>query len=97
MSEEIQSLETEYTMTHRKQKPHNLCVQDNEIIFEITSQEKIKIPKMSLINLKDILFKKLKLGKACDIFHLSVEHLRYSGDETLTQVLRLLNLIIDNI
>ena len=52
---------------------------------------------MTLTNLKDILFKKLKLGKACDVFHLSVEHLRYCGEETLIQILRLLNLIIDNI
>jgi hypothetical protein len=52
---------------------------------------------MSLINLKDILYKKLKLGKAFDIFQLSVEHLRHAGDETQIQILRLLNLIIDNI
>ena len=59
-----------------------MCGQGNEIIFEITAQEKVKIPK---------------LGKACDIFHLSVEQLRHAGEETLIQVLRLLNLIIDNI
>jgi hypothetical protein len=52
---------------------------------------------MTLTNLKDILFKKLKLGKACDIFALSVEHLRYAGDDTLIQILHLLNLIIGNI
>ena len=27
-----------------------MCVQDNEIIFEITSQEKVEIPRMSLTN-----------------------------------------------
>ena len=76
---------------------YNMCVKDNQIIFEITSQETMSIPHMTLNNLKDILFKKLKLGKACDVFKLSVEHLRFAGDETLIQILRLLNLIIDNI
>ena len=76
---------------------YNMCVQDNAIIFDITSQEKVNIPHMTLVNLKDILFKKLKLGKACDVFKLTVEHLRFAGDKTLTQLLRLLNLIIDNI
>ena len=52
---------------------------------------------MTLQNLKDILFKKLKLNKACDIYKLTVEHLRYAGDETLSLVLLLLNLIIENI
>jgi hypothetical protein len=73
---------------------YNMCVQDNEIIIEKDDSYQ---EKMTLTNLKDILFKKLKLGKACDIFALSVEHLRYAGDETLIQILRLLNLIIDNI
>ena len=76
---------------------YKMCVQDNHIIFEVTSQEVINIPHIRLNNLKDILFKKLKLGKACDVFQLTVEHLRYSGDETLIQILRLVNLIIDNI
>ena len=52
---------------------------------------------MTLANPKDILFKRLKLGKACDIFKLSVEHLRFSGDKTLILILQLLNMIIDNI
>ena len=41
-----------------------MCVQDKDIIFVITSEEKISIPQMTLINLKDILFKKFKLMKA---------------------------------
>ena len=43
---------------------YNMCVQDNEIIFQITGQEKVNIPQISLINLKDIIYKKIKLGKA---------------------------------
>ena len=76
---------------------YKMCIKDNEIIFDITAQQKVKIPHMTLTGLKDILFKKLKLGKACDVFQLSVEHLRYAGDETLKLILQLLNLIIDNI
>ena len=74
-----------------------MCVQDNQIIFDIACQEAVIIPHMTLQNLKDILFNKLKLNKACDVYMLTVEHLRYAGDETLSLILFLLNLIIDNI
>ena len=76
---------------------YQMCLEDNMMIFQITQDEDIKIPHMTLQNLKDILFKKLKLNKACDVYKLSVEHLRYAGDETLSLVLCLLNMIIDNI
>ena len=72
---------------------YKMCVEDNLIIFEITTQESIKIPQMTLSNLKNIVFKKLKLKKACDIYKLTVEHLRYCGDEVLSLVLVLLNSI----
>ena len=52
---------------------------------------------MQLADLKDILFKRLKLNKACDVYKLTVEHLRYCGDETLFWILKLLNLIIDHL
>ena len=76
---------------------YKMCVQDNQIIFDIACQEAVIIPHMTLQNLKDILFKKLKLNKACDVYMLTVEHLRYAGDETLSLILFLLNLIVDNI
>ena len=76
---------------------YKMCSQDNMIILDIASQDKIHIPHMSLVILKDIIFKKLKLNKACDINKLTVEHLRYAGDETLSLILSLLNSIIDNI
>ena len=57
----------------------------------------MKIPHMKICDLKDILFKKLKLGKACDVFMLTVEHLRNAGNPTLLILLDLLNLIIDNL
>ena len=39
----------------------------------------------------------MKLNKACDVFMLTVEHLRNAGDESLFIILELLNNIIDNI
>jgi hypothetical protein len=63
---------------------YNMCVEDNIIIiFELSSREEVRIPHMQVSDLKDILFKKLKLGKACDVFMLTVEHLRNAGDPTL--------------
>ena len=42
----------------------NMCVEDNAIIFEVSSKEDVKIPNMKICDLKDILFKKLRLDKA---------------------------------
>ena len=67
------------------------------IIFQLATDENIQIPLMSIETLKDILFRKLKLGKACDVYKLTVEHLRYSGEETLLSVLRLIDKIISHI
>ena len=76
---------------------YEMIIKDNMIIFDITAEEEIQIPLMSLRQLKDILFKKLKPNKACDIFKLTVEHLRNLGDESLSLILNLLNSIIQNI
>ena len=76
---------------------YKMCVQDNIIIFDIACQEDIVIPHMTIQNLKDIIFKKLKLKKACDIYKLTVEHLRNAGELSLSLVLCLLNRIIDNL
>ena len=76
---------------------YEMCVRDNMIIFEITSDENLPIPHMELSDLKDIIFGRLKLNKACDVYKLTVEHLRYCGDETLMLILFLLNSIIDNL
>ena len=75
---------------------YEMCVRDNMIIFEIASDENLPIPHMELSDLKDILFGRLKLNKACDVYKLTVEHLRYCGDETLMLILFLLNSIIEN-
>ena len=71
---------------------YKMCEQDNMIILEISQNENLKIPHMNIQNLTDILFKRLKLNKACDIYKLSVEHLRYAGEETLSSVVGRTNL-----
>ena len=76
---------------------YEMCVKDNEIIFNLTATDEVSIPRITLENLKDIIFKKLKLNKACDVYKLTVEHLRYAGDENLELLLILLNRIIDNL
>ena len=76
---------------------YKMCQVDNFIIFEIAKQESVRIPDMTLADLKIILFHKLKLRKACDIHKLTVEHLRFLGDDTLLLILEILNSIIRNI
>ena len=76
---------------------YKMFEQDNMIIIDITAEEEVSIPQMDINQLKDILFKKLKLNKACDIFKLTVEHLRNAGDDSLLFILQLLNNIILNI
>ena len=47
-------------------------------------------------DLTKILFKKIKLGKACDIYQLTVEHLRYCGESVLLKILEFINRILEN-
>ena len=74
-----------------------MFIKDNLAIVDITADEPLEIPKMNLLQLKHIIIKKLKPNKACDVFKLTVEHLRYAGDEALLIILQLLNNIILNI
>ena len=76
---------------------YDMFLKDNMIIFDITAEEEVKIPHMNMTKLKKIIFQKLKPNKACDVFMLTVEHLRNAGDDTLLIILELLNNIIDNI
>ena len=76
---------------------YQICKDDNMIILELSTEDEIKIPYMKLSDLKCIIFKRLKLNKACDVFQLTVEHLRNAGDDNLALILRLLNQIIDNL
>ena len=76
---------------------YRLCVLDNHYIFEFKGEETIKIPEMKLTDLENIINKEMKLKKACDIYKLTVEHLRYAGDGAKLIILKLLNDIIHNI
>ena len=74
-----------------------MAIKDNMIIFDITAESNVTIPPMKIDDLKKILFKKLKINKACDVYMLTVEHLRCAGDDSLLFILNLLNTIIKNI
>ena len=76
---------------------YRLCKLDNEFIFEIEKHSEIRIPPMNLKQLEEILTKRMKLRKSCDIYQLTVEHLRYSGTEAKEQILKLINRILSNL
>ena len=74
-----------------------LCKLYHKLINSLASNEELIIPHMNINQLKDVIFRKLKLNKACDIFQITVEHLRNVGNVSLNIILGLLNNIIDNI
>ena len=76
---------------------YRLCKLDNIYIFEFKGDEQLKIPPMKMEDFEEILFKRMKLGKACDLYHLTVEHLREAGQEAKKYIVKLLNIIIENI
>ena len=76
---------------------YNLCILDNLYIFELKENLQHRIPPMSLKDLDHILHKKMKLGKSCDIYHLTVEHLRECGPQAKSVILSLINKIIQDI
>ena len=76
---------------------YKLCRLDNYYIFEFKGDEAVVIPEMKLHDLEEILTKEMKLNKACDVYKLTVEHLRFSGPQAKLVLLRLLNDIISNI
>ena len=76
---------------------YRLCIQDNQFIFEFKEENNLKIPKMRLEDLEKILTKEMKLRKACDIYRLTAEHLKYCGNEAKLVILNLINEIIEDI
>ena len=76
---------------------YKLCKLDNLYIFEFKGNGAIVIPEMKIEDLENILNKGMKLGKACDVYKLTVEHLRYAGPQAKQIILSLLNDIIKNI
>ena len=73
------------------------CSEDMMIIRDISEYESLKIPPISLQNFKDIIFKRLKTNKACDIYMLTTEHLRCAGDKVLTQLCCFINRVLQNL
>ena len=76
---------------------YRLCKADNSFIFEFKGEDSIRIPPMSLSTLEDIIFRRMKRGKACDVYQLTVEHLQYSGQRAKLAILNLINKILDKI
>ena len=76
---------------------YRLCKLENLYIFDFLGNEPFKIPPMTLSQLSHILFRKMKPGKACDIYQVTVEHLRYCGDQALLLILEYINRILDNL
>ena len=75
-----------------------MCQKDNVIIKDmINFDNDVDIPEMNLSDLKSIVFKKLKPNKAGDIFKLTMEHLRFCGDESLTLIFSLINSVISHL
>ena len=76
---------------------YKLCKMDNVYIFEFSSDSPVKIPPMNMTQLNIILHKKMKSGKSCDIYQLTVEHLRNCGDKAKQCILDFINRILTNI
>ena len=76
---------------------HTLCKLDNLYIFEFCKENPVKISPMTSSQLDHILFSKMKLGKACDIYHLTVEHLRHCGPEAKQLLLVFINRVLNDI
>ena len=51
---------------------YKLCKLDNIYIFEFEGQDPIRIPPMNIFQLEHILKSRMKTGKSCDIYHLTV-------------------------
>ena len=75
----------------------NRCIEDLTIINDVSKHEDLKIAPMKLDDIKVIVNKKLKNNKACDIYHLTPEHLKHAGDEALEALCNLINRVLENL
>ena len=74
---------------------YRLCKQDNQFIFDMKSDSSMKIPKMKIVDLENIVNKEMQNGKACDIYKLTAEHLKNCGSEAKLKILNLINSVIE--
>ena len=84
-------------VTHFDQGFYKLCKLGNIYIFEFSCEPESQIPPMTISQLQFILNSKMKAGKACDVYQLTVEHLRHCGDQALLHILSFINRILENI
>ena len=82
---------------HFDQGFYKLCKLDNLYIFDFAADEPLPIPPMTISQLNHILNSKMKAGKACDIYQVTVEHLRHCGDQAKQHILDLINRILRDI
>ena len=76
---------------------YRLCKLDNSFIFDFKGEDRVVIPDMTMSQLEEILSRKMKRGKSCDIYHLTVEHLQNCGPLAKLSILNLINSIIHEI
>ena len=76
---------------------YKLCIQDNHYIFEFKGEDAVKLPRMRTEDLENIIEKQMKRGKACDVYKLTAEHIKFCGKEAQAVLLNLMNDILDNI
>ena len=76
---------------------YRLCKMDNAYIFDFKQENEIKIPPMSMQDFDNIIYKKMKPNKACDLYEVTVEHIREAGHAAKECILELLNNILANI
>ena len=91
-NEKPESLETHFSEDFLSR-----CIEDMIIINELSEDEPLKIPHITIEKMKDIVMKKLKCNKACDIYKVTAEHIKYAGDEVLSILCILINRVIDDI
>ena len=73
------------------------CNEDLIIINEIAKDEDLVIPPITLEKLKEIVHKKLKKNKACDLYQITPEHLKHAGDATLELLCVFINRVLKNL
>ena len=70
---------------------YRLCIQDNQYIFELNEDHNIRIPEMKYEDLEKIIDEEMKKNKACDIYKLTAEHLKFAGPKARAVILNLVN------
>ena len=63
---------------------------DNMFILDLKGEDQIKA-------FEEIIYKNMKPRKACDVYHLTVEHIRECGELAQDCIRTLVNMIIQNI